>query len=352
MDDAHAQSVSKVGESIDKLVSIEITGRGIVERLYRAAREKQGEPLCLLAARRLAEVVKLRDVVVICTGLPTYPWFSGEQDGPVGAATLARALVLAFGAKPVIVTDPVNADICRAALRGAGLYASGLEQAMRLPTTAAVIAFPIDPDEAAQAGRRLIADLNPKAFVTIERPGANEKGHYHSAGGRNFTDHCAKLDLMLEEARRMGILTIGIGDGGNEIGCAMIRDTVIEYVPKANPCHCPCGGSVVPAAQTDVFVMAAISNWGAYGIEANLATLVKRPDVLHDREIDARVHRLCADAGANNNGPGLLDVGTDAVPYPIHGALLDVMGFVVQSGADPGRLYKNPRYPWLYYPER
>jgi hypothetical protein len=341
------QKLHKVGEAIDSLCAIEITGRGVVRDLYLAARAAQDGPLCLMAARELVRRVAPGDAVVIATGLPTYPWFSGEQDGPVGAATLARALVLGLAARPIIVTEAVHVAMCRAAVRGAGLYARGLEQALGLPTTAAVMAFPTDPAEAEAAADGLMAQARPKAMIAIERPGANERGHYHGAKGFRLTDHCAKVDPLFVRGKAAGAYTVGIGDGGNELGCEVIRDTVVATVPFAATCQCPCGGSVVPAFLPDHLIIAAISNWGAYGVAAALALLLDRREVLHDREVDRRVHDLCAAAEANNDGPGLLDPGTDAVPAQVHGDFVELLGFMVQSGIDFGRLYREPRYPWL-----
>ncbi len=341
------EKLSKVGEAIDSLCTIEITGRGVVRDLYTAARVKQDGPLCLTAARELTRRVQPGDVVIIATGMPTYPWFSGEQDGPVGAATLARALVLGLVARPVILTEAIHLEMCRAAVRGAGLYARGLDEAMRLPTTAAVVAFPTDLNEAERSAERLLQNVRPKALIAIERPGANEHGHYHGAKGFRLTDHCAKVDALFERERKAGVYTIGIGDGGNELGCGLIRDTVVATVPYAATCQCPCKGSVVPAFIPDHLIITAISNWGAYGIAAALALLLDRREVLHTRDVDRRVCELCAAAEANNNGPGLLDPGTDAVPAEIHGDFVELLGFMVQSGIDFGRLYKEPRYPWL-----
>ncbi|HET8999491.1 MAG TPA: glutamate cyclase domain-containing protein [bacterium] len=336
-----------IGEGIDRLVSIEITGRGVIGELYAAARAAAEGPLCLEAAGRLLQRVHKGSVVILSTGLPTYPWFAGEQDGPVGTATLARALVLAVGARPVIVTDPVNLEICAAAVRGAGLYTRSVEDALQLPTTAAILPFPIDWNEAVERSRALLDQLRPAALIAIERPGANEHGHYHSAGGRRLTDHCGKVDALFKAARDRELLTIGVGDGGNEVGCAAIRETVLRVVPNGAKCACPCGGSVVPTVEIDFLVAAAISNWGAYGIEAAMAVLLERPEVLHSREIDARVHDLCTAAGANNDGPGLLDVGADAVPGALHGHIVELLGQMVRSGIDFGRLYREPRYPWF-----
>lgn len=339
--------LQKVGEAIDSLCTIEITGRGVIRDLYTAARARQGGPLCLTAARELVRRVQPGDAVIIATGLPTYPWYSGEQDGPVGAATLARALVLGLAARPVIVTEAIHLEMCRAAVRGAGLYARGLDEALRLPTTAAVVAFPTDPADAERDAVRLLQQVKPKALVAIERPGANEHGHYHGAKGFRLTDHCAKVDVLFARGKAQGVYTIGIGDGGNELGCGLIRDTVVGMVPYAATCQCPCKGSVVPAFIPDHLIITTISNWGAYGIEAALALLLDRREVVHARDVDRRVHELCAAAEANNDGPGLLDPGTDAVPAEIHGDFVELLGFMVQSGIDFGRLYKEPRYPWL-----
>ena len=336
-----------IGEGIDRLVSVEITGRGVIGDLYAAARAVEEAPLCLTAAVRLLEKVHKGNVVILATGLPTYPWFAGEQDGPVGTATLARALLLAVGARPIIVTDPVNVDICAAALRGAGLYVRSVDDALRLPTTSAVIPFPLEWDEAVARSQALLDSLRPSAVVAIERPGANEHQQYHSAGGKRLTDHCGKIDALFAAARAREIPTVGIGDGGNELGCAAIRDTVLRAVPHAARCSCPCGGTTVPTVPTDLLVAAAISNWGGYGIEAAMAVLLERPEILHARDIDARVHDLCAAAGANNDGPGLLDAGSDAVAAPLHGHIVDLLGRMVESGIDFGRLYREPRYPWF-----
>lgn len=346
MTDDSAKLVA-VSEAIDSLCTIEITGRGVVGALAAAARAAQGGALCLRAARELARRVQPGDTVVIATGLPTYPWFCGEQDGPVGAATLARALVLGLAARPVIVTEAIHVDMCRAAVRGAGLYARGVDDALRLPTTVGVVEFPTDPERADREATRLLERLRPKAMIAIERPGANEHGHYHASKGYRLTDHCAKIDGLFARGKAAGVYTVGIGDGGNELGCAVIRDTVVARVPYGAKCQCPCAGSVVPAFVPDHLVIAAISNWGAYGIEAAMAMLLGRPDVLHPREVDARVYDRCAAAGANDADAGLLDPGADGVPGPLHGHVVDLLACMVRNALDFGKMYREPRYPWL-----
>ena len=336
-----------MGEGIDQLVNAEVSGRAVIGAMYQAARRAQSGPLCLAAAARLLETVQRDDVVILATGLPIFPWFAGEQDGPVGAATLARALVLARRAHPVIVTDPGNVEICTAAARGSGLSVRSVADAVRLPTTTAVIPFPLGWPDAEARATELLDALRPAALIAIERPGANEFGEYHSAGGRRLTEHCAKIDALFRAAGERGLLTIGVGDGGNELGCAKIRDTILSVVPHAERYNCPCEGTIVPVVGTDLLVTAAVSNWGAYGIEAALALLLSRREIMHDRDIDARAYALCTNAGANNADSGLLDVGADGVPGPLHGHIVDLLRFMVSNAMDFGRMYREPRYPWL-----
>jgi len=345
MDEEHRRLL--LGESIDRLLSIDITGRGVVRELYAAARAKQEQPLSYLAARALTERVQPHDVVVISTGMPVGPWQMGEQDGPVGAATLARALVLGLTANPVILTEPKIVDMVAATVRAAGLQVFPLEQALQYPTAIAVLAFPLEAGEARARATALLEDLAPRALIAIERAGANEQGEYHRALGASLTEHTSKQDLLFEMAKERDILTIGIGDGGNELGFGMIKEAVLEIVPIAAQCRCPCGGTVVPVFVPDILMVTAISNWAVYGIEACLASELERNEILHSRDIDKRVHEACAMAGGDNDGPRLLDPGTDAVPAAIHGHILDILTLMVENNAEPGGLYRNARWPWL-----
>lgn len=110
-----------IGETIDRLLTLDIAGRGVIGKLYEAARVLHQSPLCLLAARKLAEVVKPNDIVLIATGMIIYPFQHlgiGENDGPVGGAGLARALRIALGAKTIFVTDKVLVEMVSKTVNG------------------------------------------------------------------------------------------------------------------------------------------------------------------------------------------------------------------------------------------
>ncbi len=336
-------------EGVDRLVSVEVTGRGVAEQLQTAARALAGAPLAMGAASLLKGALAERGCAVfIATGFPIHPYYLPEQDGIVGAASLARALVLAYGAHPILVVNPADEEAASRALVAASLYSRSVEAALDLPATAAVVPFPVDSEHASKVAADLCDRAHPAAMVAIERPGANENGDYHSGGGLRLTDHCGKVEALLPLLKAAKIPTIAIGDGGNELGCSGIRDAVIEKVPGAARCSCPCQGSLVPVAEIDWLVIASVSNWGSYGIEACLAALERMPELLHTPETDRRIHEACAAAMANNGAPNLLEPGSDAIPLHVHGAILEILDWMVRAAAlDAGRYYRRPRYPWL-----
>ncbi len=99
----------KIGEAVDRLVTVDLSARGFITILYEEARKIAAEgPLCLTAAKEIVERTGPGQPVVIATGLPIRGWFSAEMaenDGPIGAATLARACYIGLRALPVIVCE-------------------------------------------------------------------------------------------------------------------------------------------------------------------------------------------------------------------------------------------------------
>ena len=94
---------------------------------------------------------------------------------------------------------------------------------------------------------------------------------------------------VVAEAVRRGILTIGVGDHGNEIGFGAIREAVTLAMPQ--------GGTLCDTTTTDLVVPAMMSNWGCYGIEAALACLLGAASLLHSPAQEERIIRACLDAG-------------------------------------------------------
>ena len=214
------EEITAMGEAVDQLIALDVGGRKVVRLLYPFVRERYGRPLCLMAAEKLRERVSHGDFVLITCGMLIYPYEDlSETDGPVGGALLARALQMGLGAKPMVLTDQAALPVAGAACRGANLNVTELATVKRTERTMTVRGFPIDEQEARREAKRIFDELKPKAIIAIERRGRNEKGVYHALPkGRNMNHVEAKMVALYDVAKERGVLTIGIGDGANEIG--------------------------------------------------------------------------------------------------------------------------------------
>lgn len=191
-------------------------------------------PGYILRAARL--INQCRGTVLIGTGFPVLDTF--ETDGPVGAIGLYQ-LLKAVGADPVIVS-------------GNPLYSQLQTEYRCYPLK--VNQYDALPDIAAAA----LAELKPQLVISIERPGFNAQQRYCNMRGEDISERCASFDYFLTLA---ACPTIGIGDGGNEIGMGNLYQQVsqLNIVPAVTPC--------------DELIVADVSNWAAWGIAAMVSVL-------------------------------------------------------------------------------
>ena len=350
MSDRAAGLIGVIAESVDRLITIDF-GYGVIHDLNEAARQLYGKVPSLLAAERLRERVHPGDAVIIATGC-TYPGFElvvGEPDGPMGAASLARALALGLHAKPVVVAEECLLEGVRAAVRGVGLNLLTLDHLSRLSPdinrSASVLSFPVDDGEAVLESARLLEALHPSAAVAIEKLGPNERGVYHMVKGHDSSAFQAKVGRLFEAARQRGLLTIGVGDRGNEIGMGAIAETVKRLLPYGAKCQCPCGSGVADATEVDVVVPGTCSNWGAYGISTCLAALLDDPDILHDAKAEARMLRGCIDAGMADGISILCEPAVDGIAEDVHVALVTMLNAIVRAPVARAKsVFSTPRF--------
>lgn len=329
-------NMANIAEEIDRQILVNIRGRSAIRDMYFAAREKAGSPLALHAAELLKKKMKEDSVVFIATGWLCRPWVSpniAESDGPPGAASLARALHVAFGAIPVLLVEDEIIQPMKATMVGANLVPLHPHEALEASRSAqkgavhscSVVGFPKELEAAKKASRELIKEFSPWAVVTIEKGGMNEKGVIHTSKGFDTSNYTAKIDCLIDEAKRRGIPTIGIGDGGNEIGMGVIRECIKTKVPYGSMCQCPCAGGIAPYNETDSLIVSSISNWGAYGLEAALALLLRKPQIMHDGAMELRTLREAADAGFVNSRTGYTEPGVDGLSAKYHGYLVELL---------------------------
>ena len=82
-------------------------------QLYECACQKLGgKPVSMVAAQRIIEEVKAGDRVLLVSDFASYPNMPfGEDDGPLGVASLARAVRFGLGAVPVLIAISVKSTL-------------------------------------------------------------------------------------------------------------------------------------------------------------------------------------------------------------------------------------------------
>jgi hypothetical protein len=114
-------SMEQTADAIDDLLTVDVGGRGVIGELSAAAYEYHERSPPMEAAERLFESVSPGDDVIIVTGFLCPPTAQQETDGPVGAASLARAIAVGLGAHPTIMAEQEALPMVEAAARAYGL---------------------------------------------------------------------------------------------------------------------------------------------------------------------------------------------------------------------------------------
>jgi len=216
----------------------------------------------------------------------------GETDGPLGALFLARALT-PLGVKVFIATD----SFCTGALQ-AGLAVCGLVDTVPLFTLPAPAeSSSLSPGAYTERFLDQVCQHVPvfTHLIALERAGPShttaslrsqpgytaadldlflaevpfhEHDRCHTMKGRDITMHMSPAHWLFEEAPKvLPIKTIGIGDGGNEIGMGKIPWKAIRR-------NIAGGGLVACRVPADYLIVCGVSNWGAYGLAAGIRSLL------------------------------------------------------------------------------
>lgn len=323
-----------LGAVIDRLLTVDVYKRGIITALYDAAHDLHGGSPTMAAAERLHEVLSPGDEVLICTGFRIAPTYVAETDGPIGAASLARALKEGLGVHPTILAEAEAVGPITAAARTYGLNVADWEAARETHSSCTVESFPTNQQEAEAEADRLFDERDPAAVFALECVAANHHGEYHMSHGWNITDYSAKMEPLFER----DALTVGIGDGGNELGMGTIEEQVRESVPYGDECGCGCGGGIAAHVPADILVPVTVSNWGGHGIVAALSTMDDNV-TLHPPEHEKRALIACGRAGAIDGLSGRTDGTCDAMSPDTHASVVTMLHEIV--GEPPGRFVEG-----------
>ena len=165
----------------------------------------------------------------------------------------------------------------------------------------------------------ILKEYDLSLLISIERPGKAPDGSYHDMDGNDISDKVGEIDELFDRASDRGIPTIGIGDGGNEIGMGNVHSTVEEYVPK--------GEKIASTTKVDSLVTAGVSNWGAYGILASLSR-IRNQQLLHDGEFEKELIKTFVDSGGIDGVKKESEYSVDGVYCDFHSHMVEMLRYL------------------------
>jgi hypothetical protein len=285
--------------------------QGFIRPLYELARGEN--PITYDVSQAILE--KKNAKVAVVTGIVIEGWLpKGEVDGPIGAAVLGRALAK-LGHKVDLMMEAEMEEVAESLIKT--LQYDGK--------------FVVTSGRSSEEVKGWANDYD--IAITVEKLGRNSKGIRHSVNGTPLAktgDYY--IDDFIVAMNEKGKLTIGIGDGGNEIGFGKIHEKVQQIVLHGADCGCPCHGGIATTTATEHLISAAISNYGAYTVAAALALGAKNTDLLIDgatvkKLIEGVIALGCLDGGTVN--PKF--IGDDGIPIATVMRTVDQLASVVQQ---------------------
>lgn len=300
-----------IAEDIGSRRGIEPLAESVAGDLYAAARSIAEHP---------------RPNVGIITGF-YFPYANPpacETDGPPGAAHIAAAFHRA-GIPCRVATDMPNAPVVHAALWGAGVPSS-------IPVD--LVSLNGGRDGAGKLQDVINAWKNAHPPIThvisVERGGPAADGKPHNFSGDDISQFNAPLERLFEAG---DWVTIGIGDGGNEMGMGKLPAELISR-------HIRNGDRVACVTGCDHLIVCGTSNWGGWALPAAISLI--RADLRQplmegiNRQTDFQILKTAVDKGraaalesfaATKAYPGM---SVDALPWSVHARKLDELLKVLQ----------------------
>lgn len=280
--------------------------------------------------------------VMIFTGftIPNATPPSPETDGPPGALFLAHSLI-ELGYRPLLFTE-AN---CLACLQ-AGLSHLGIQ------SKAAVMESPVldDPNYAEnilEKAEKLLGTISH--LIAIEKCGPshtlgtiepsekdsylqqtepNERGQTLTMSCRNITTINAPVHKLFDPifTAKHKLTTIGIGDGGNEIGMGNIPWQVIAD----NINH---GARIACSTKVNHLIVTGVSNWGGYAVGA-LALYEKSENLSQILTMHADgklIDTMVRDGKLVDGRKGIPDNSVDGLDWQIHANVIRTIGQILEA---------------------
>jgi hypothetical protein len=245
--------------------------------------------------------------VIITTGFYILSAGAIETDGPPGTVILANALSR-MGKDVTIVSDSHAAEIMKAGLRS-------------VECDAELITY----ETGERPDTRTLIRSGTTHCVALERPGVAADGFHHNFRGAVISDYLARLDDVFLKCASYGIVTVGVGDGGNELGMGNVSHIVDAHISPHTAYSCRIG--------SDFCICSGVSNWGGYALAALLSRLKRKrlmPDLANFRHLVEEIVR----AGAVDGVSGRQEPTVDALPRDWEDGVYSAMYSLTQDHGD------------------
>jgi hypothetical protein len=172
-----------IGECVDRLRTIEMrpgeanVPRGVIHKLYEAARDYHGGSLTLSAAEGLIRELDAGYSVFILTGAGGPPiWPCGKVDGLLGSASIAHTLQFLRGARPILPAEPRVEAPLRATCRAAGLTFRSQDELSSVDHSVLFVPVPVDAAACREQVDTLLDEHEPRVIIAIEKLSPNDVG--------------------------------------------------------------------------------------------------------------------------------------------------------------------------------
>lgn len=185
--------------------------------------------------------------VFIVTGFFISYANSPETDGPPGAVAIGFALKQ-LGFEIIYITDKWSFSMIKGLL-------SEKDTLINFPVTS--------HSESDSFSKKLIEKYSPSMVISIERASLVEDGTYRNWKQEDVSKYNAKIDYLFTPS----LYSIGIGDGGNEIGMGNLSEKIksIKGLPDQPS-----------ITKVDDLIISSCSNWGAFGLIAAISKIKKQ----------------------------------------------------------------------------
>jgi hypothetical protein len=274
---------------------------------------------------------------------------AAETDGPPGALYLARALA-ALGRPVTLISDlPAlallhlgckNWNLSEVALvefpfASMGLVEASIDRILdspgRGPLTHLVAIERAGPSHtlASLAAQKRVG-VAPLSQFKREVP-PEERDVCHNMRGEPIDARTAPVHRLFEAvaARRLPIETIGLADGGNEIGAGAVPWEILREAIAQGP-----AARIACRIATDHLLLAGVSNWAAYALAGAVAVLRGRGDLVDrwgDKTQRQLIETLVREGGAVDGVSGRREATVDGLPLESYLATMREIGEVIRS---------------------